>query len=264
MVGGTSFSSRERVLSVTVVVLVSMLVVLLVAQIANDSSPEANPSNITVTETTLSTSSLPEEETFPITTDSESTTTVVAPPNDTEPSVPAPEKTTTTTAATTTTTQPPTRNVNLSISVKIVGATPAPGELSIAPSVDCFRQDHYEIRNDQVVRVARTNLYSTFGHTFDGADVAIGISEDFSFVLGARAQANCVLGLQILGGSDWYSTNIRDVRTRFNGKNGFPSSQMECLIPYVGNAYNLDQGDGPEYLPFASETGCSLEVELLG
>lgn len=264
MASGTSLSSRERALAATVVVLVGMLAVLIFTQIANDSSPGATPPNIDVIETTPGTSSPSDEETFPITTDPESTTTVVASPVVTEPNNSLPEKSTTTLPATTTTsTQPPTRKVNLSISVKIVGATPAPGELSIAPSVECFRQDHYEMRDDQVVRVPRKNLYSTFGRTFDGADVANGVSEDFSFVLGARAQANCVLTFQILGGSDWFSSNIRDARTRINGENGFPGLQMECLIPMIGRDYYLDQGDGPEYLPFASEKGCSLEVELL-
>lgn len=264
MASGTSLSSRERALAATVVVLVGMLAVLIFTQIANDSSPGATPPNIDVIETTPGTSNPSDEETFPITTDPESTTTVVASPVVTEPNNSLPEKSTTTLPATTTTsTQPPTRKVNLSISVKIVGATPAPGELSIVPLVECFRQDHFELRGDQVVRVGRKVHYSTEGDTVDGVQLIAGSFESFSFSLSSREQSNCVLRFNVIGDASWYSSNIRDARTRINGAIGFPGTGIECLVPMIGRDYYLDQGDGPEYLPFASEKGCSLEVELL-
>lgn len=265
MVSRTSLSSRERALAATVVVLVSMLAVLIFTQIANDSSSGAAPPNIEVSKTTPGMSIPSNEETFPITTDPESTTTAIASPGVTEPNDSLPDKSTTTLPTTTSTsTQPPTRKVNLSISVKILGATPAPGELSIAPLVYCFRQDHYEIRDDQVVRVGRKVHYSTEGETVDGVLLVAGSAQSFSFLLSSHEQSNCVLRFNVIGDASWYSSNIRDARTRINGATAFPGTGIECHVPMIGRDYYLDQGDGPEYLPFASETGCSVEVELLG
>lgn len=263
MASGTSLSSRERALAATVVVLVGMLAVLIFTQIANDSSPGATPPNIDVIETTQGTSSPSDEETFPITTDPESTTTVVASPGVTEPNDSLPEKSTTTLPATTTTsTQPPTRKVNLSISVKIVGATPAPGELSIAPSVDCFRRDHYEVRGDQVVRVGWKNHFSKVGSSVDGTLLSQGLNQTFSFSLSNLEQSSCVLSIQVLGDQSWWNTNIRESTTQIDGVSGPIGTHMECFVPAVGREYNLDSGDGPEFLQFASISGCSLTIEL--
>ncbi|NDH48812.1 MAG: hypothetical protein EBX99_13485 [Acidimicrobiia bacterium] len=66
-----------------------------------------------------------------------------------------------------------------------------------------------------------------------------------------------------MGSPGWYSDHVRDSITHINGSPGPSGTAMECQIPIVGEEYYFDLGDGPEFLPFASENGCNFSVELI-
>jgi hypothetical protein len=266
MTTNSRFSPRERVLLTAVFGLFAMFSGFVLALVITDESGDPEPSSAPIQTSVESDPS--SDDTQPGDDDVSSTTSVpssfdpTTPIVVTDPTLPKPPSTTPE-STTSTTTPVRSRRVNLSITIHLTGFAPSPGDVQVAPNVDCFRRDHYEVRNNQLTRINWRQYLSKFGETVDGVELLSPSTQTFSFELNTREQATCILAFQIMGSPDWYSTHVRDSITRINGRPGPSGTAMECQIPIVGEEYYFDLGDGPEFLPFASENGCDFSVELV-
>ena len=262
----SKLSRRERLLTTAVFGLIAMMSGFVLALVVTDEPGVSRPSSDPI-QTITERDSSPEgtqtaSEDAPTTSSEMDSLDLVFPIEVADTALP--ESPTTTTEATTTTSAPTgSRRVNLSITIQLTGLAPNPGDLQVAPNVDCFRREHYEVRNNQLIRINWRQYLSTFGETVDAVELLAPSTQTFSFELSAREQATCVLAFQIMGSPDWFSNHVRDSITRINGSPGPSGTAMECQIPIVGEEYYFDLGDGPEFLPFASENGCNFSVELV-